>query len=39
MFCVVCVMIGHGHHDIVVEFVPAFDLWFVVAFYHLRGTH
>ena len=27
------------HHDVVVEFVPAFDLWLVVSFYHLCGTY
>lgn len=42
MFCVVCVtdrLDEWGlHHDIAVEFVPAFDLWFIMAFYHLYGA-
>ena len=46
MFWVVCVTDWSGHqdqrtfsHDIVVEFVPAFDFWLVMTFYHLDGTH
>ena len=44
MSCVVCVTDWSRHRDqrtlhrdIVVEFVPAFYFWLVVAFYHLFG--
>jgi len=46
MFCIVCVMDWSGHrdqrtyrHDIVVEFVPAFDFRLIMTFYHLQDTH